>query len=79
MSKTYRHVPTYEFEEEMENSKKVKHIDKKHQTVEVADGVYSHNINESDIVCETPEQKKVAKKIFKKHERSLNNKIEIED
>lgn len=76
MSKTYRHVPTYEFEEEMENSKKVKHIDKKHQTVEVTDGVYSHSINENDIVCTTQEQKKVAKKISKKHER---NNIQIEE
>lgn len=78
MSKTYRHVPSYELEEN-ENSKKIKRIDKKHQIAEVTDGVFSHNLEEGDVICGTPEQKKIAKKITKKHERTKNSQINIED
>lgn len=88
MGKTYRNIPTHELIEEEMKSKKIKKIDHKHGKAIVADGFYSHPINDGDEIninnktvrfegVVTPKAKKLAKKMAVK--RARKNKIEIED
>lgn len=89
MSKTYRKVPTT-FVDNFVNDKKVKRNDKRHQTMTLTDGVYSHPCH--PIVGQngqlsgfadmydgaiTPKYKKAIKRITSKKTR--RTKIETEE
>ena len=89
MSNTYRKVPA-NFVENIVNEKKVKRNDKKHQTMTLTDGVYSHPCHPivgengqlsgfADIYdgATAPKHKKVIKKVAVKKSRNL--KIETNE
>ena len=87
MSKTYRNVPEHEFLEEELKNKKVKRIDKKHDTVITVDGVYSHPINDGAKIymgdkvvsfegINTPLGKRITKKMTNRKHRYEKIKME---
>ena len=88
MGKTYRNVPKHELLEEKIENKKVKRIDKKHDRVITADGVYSHPINDDAKIymgdkvvsfegINTPLGKRITKKMTNRKHR--HEKIEMEE
>ena len=74
MSNTYRKVDTSH--EEYIQDKKIKQIDKKHQTLLVTDGTVKTFINDSGDLCDDQKGKKILKKHNAHKNRQNDHRLE---